>query len=101
MSVSTINPRTTAIWVAVLYIIATAASVMGDVFSRPSLTQDDNLTAIAGNSGVVTGAVFFFFMAIGGCPLVVFPDSRRYLFPPDKLAQGQCGSHSVGRGIEY
>lgn len=81
MEISRVNPRNVAILVAVFYIIATAASVVGEVLTVPHLKQADYLTAIAANATSVTTAAFFYIFAIigvVGIPIYLFPILERY-----------------------
>ncbi len=75
------NPRSVAIWVAVLFVIGTAASVAGDVLLAPLRAAVIPLQAFAENEGRVVSAFMLFFLAcvaIVAIPIVWFPILRRH-----------------------
>lgn len=75
------HPRTAAIVVAVLFIIATAASIVAAVMTGPILEDADYLAAVAQKAGTMTVAVLFMFLAaaaIAGIPVVLYPILRRH-----------------------
>lgn len=75
------NPRRTAILVAVLFIIATAASVLGQEMAAPLLAAPDYLSVIAKNADTMVLSVLFYFIAcaaIAGIPIALYPIFRRH-----------------------
>jgi len=74
------NPRSAAIWVAVLFIIATAASVAGEIMLGPlRLAGNYDLSEIAENPQKVVSAFLMFLFAcsaIVAIPIVLFPILR-------------------------
>jgi hypothetical protein len=73
--------RRTAIIVGLLFIVATAASVIGAVLIGPILAEANYLSVILENTGTYVLSVLFFFLAaasIAGIPIMLFPVFRKY-----------------------
>ena len=73
--------RRTAIIVGSLFIIATAASIVGEVVTRPILAEPDYLGVISAAPNTVVLGVLFYFLAagaIGGIPIMLFPIFKRH-----------------------
>ncbi len=74
-----INPRKSAILIAVLFIIATVASVLAAVLIGPVFAEPDYLGAAATNANAVTMAAVSMLVAaaaIVGIPITLFPIIR-------------------------
>jgi len=74
-----INPRKSAILIAVLFIIATVASVLAAILIGPVFAEPDYLGAAATNTNVVTMAAVSMLVAaaaIVGIPITLFPIIR-------------------------
>ncbi len=79
-----INPRKSAILIAVLFIIATVASVLSAVLIGPVLADPDYLGAASMNANIVTMAAVSMLIAaasIVGIPITLFPIIRRHNEP--------------------
>jgi len=73
--------RKVAIWVAVLFIVATATSVAALMLHAPLIETTDTLTAIAAAPGALVAGVVLMFAsaaAIIGIPIVFYPLLRRH-----------------------
>ena len=76
-----INARRTAIVVASLFIVATAASIIAAVMMGPILAEPDYLGAVSKNANTMILAVLCMFIAAGsiaGIPITLFPIIKRY-----------------------
>ena len=76
-----INTRKTAIVVAVLFIIATVASIIAALMTGPILAESDYLRAVSNNANTMILAVLFMLIAAGsiaGIPITLFPIIKRH-----------------------
>lgn len=75
------NTIWTARWVAILFIIATVASIVSGVVTEPILSEPDYLAAITENGTAIYVGVFAMFVAavaIAGIPITLMPLIRRH-----------------------
>ncbi len=89
------NYRKSAIWVGVLFIICTVASILGKSLSSPILDAPDYLTKLAfSNNQIIGGALIEFIWAATGAGIAIalYPILRRY---NGALALGAVGFRMV------
>ncbi len=89
------SDRKTAMIVGVLYIIATAAGVLGVLFSGPMLEKPLDLINVAKNENQVLMAVLFNFImavAVAGTAIWVYPILKRH---DEAIALGFVGARIV------
>jgi hypothetical protein len=85
------STRKTAIITGVLFIIATAASLVGNSFTAPILNAPDYLTGISANGNqIMLGALFSFIAAATSASIAIslYPILKRY---NESLALGAVG----------